>query len=131
MSFKTSLVKTAIKWTPEMMVKWVVNIVLKDIAELSAFNFDLDTRKVYVQTTLHGEAEPIDVWLDGFAIVSDEEANYLVIQQGQSNRPWLNNIFARIAGKKWKIPVIPKYAAQIGFIIELLKAEPAEPESEQ
>lgn len=126
MSFKTRLVKTAIKWTPDTMVLWVANIVLKDIAELTAFNLDLDVRKAYVQTTLYGEAEPIEVWLDGFAVVSDEEANYLVIQQGQSNRPWLNNIFTRITGKKWKIPVIPKYSAQIGLIIELLKDESPE-----
>lgn len=126
MSFKTSLVKTAIKWTPDTMVLWVANIVLKDIAELTAFNLDLDARKAYVQTTLHGEAEAIEVWLNGFAVVSDEEANYLIIQQGQSNRPWLNNILAHITGKKWKIPVIPKYSAQIGLIIELLKDESPE-----
>lgn len=109
-----------------MMVLWVANIVLKDIAELTAFNLDLDARKAYAQTTLQGEAEPIEVWLNGFAVVSDEEANYLIIQQGQSNRPWLNNIFARITGKKWKIPVIPKYSAHIGLIIELLKNESPE-----
>jgi hypothetical protein len=128
MSFKTSLIKTAIKWTPNMMIMWVANSVLKGIAELTDFNFDLETRKAYVQTTLYGEAESIEVWLDGFAIVSDGESNKLIIQQAQSNRPWLDNLLSRIVGKEWKIPVIPQFAAHIELFTELLKAENPEQE---
>ena len=105
------------------MIMWVANIILKGIAELTDFNFDLEARKVYVQTTLYGETEIIEVWLDGFAIVSDGESQKLIIQQAQSNRPWLNNILARIVGKAWKIPVIPQYQAYIALITELFKAE--------
>ena len=126
MSVKSNLVKMAINWTPTMMIKWVANMVLKGIAELTDFSIDLDARRSYMQIQLNGESELIDVHLDGFAVISDEEANYLVIQEGQSNRVWLNNLLARIAGKPWKIPVIPKYAAQIDLIIELLKADPSQ-----
>jgi hypothetical protein len=122
MSFKTSLIKMAIKWTPNMMIIWVANLMLKGIAELTDFSFDLEARKAYVQTTLFGETETIEVWLDGFAVVSDEESYKFIIQQAQSNRPWLNNLLARIVGKAWKIPVIPQLAAHIELISELLKA---------
>lgn len=128
MSFKSSLVKMAIDWTPKMMVMWVANMVLKGIAELTDYSFDLDTRKAYVQTTLYGESEPIEVWLDGFAIVSDGESKKFIIEQAQSNKPWLNNIFAHIVGKAWKIPVIPQLTAHIELIAELLKAESPEQE---
>jgi hypothetical protein len=128
MSFKTSLIKMAIKWTPNMMIIWVANLMLKGIAELTDFSFDLEARKAYVQTTLFGETETIEVWLDGFAVVSDEESYKFIIQQAQSNRPWLNNLLARIVGKAWKIPVIPQLAAHIELISELLKAESSEQE---
>lgn len=123
MSFKTSLVKMAINWTPKMMVMWVANIILKGIAELTDYNFDLDARKAYVQTTLYGESEPIEVWLDGFAIISENETKYLILEQGQSNKPWLTNIFGHIAGKAWKIPALPQFSQHIELIAELLKAE--------
>jgi hypothetical protein len=123
MSFKTGLIKVAIKWTPNMMIIWVANIILKGIAELTAFNFDLEARKAYVQIQLLGESETIEVWLDNFAVVSDEESYKFIIQQAQSNRLWLNNILSRIAGKAWKIPVIPQFTAEIGLICELFKAE--------
>jgi hypothetical protein len=127
MSFKTSLVKMAINWTPKIIVEWVTNIMLKGIAELIDYSMDLDARKAYVQIMLYGETETIEVWLDGFAVVNDGESKAFIIDQAQSNRPWLNNILSRIVGKAWKIPVIPQLTAQTELITELLKAEnPAE-----
>jgi hypothetical protein len=126
MSFKTSLLKMAIKLTPNMMIIWVANIILKGIAELTAFSFDIDTRKVYVQTMLYGEVEPIEVWIDGFAIISEQESYKFIIQQAKSNKPWLNNLLARFVGKAWKIPVIPQLAAHIELVAELFKADSPE-----
>jgi hypothetical protein len=123
MSYKTSLIKIAIKLTPNMMIIWVANRVLKGIAELTAFNFDLDTRKVYVQTMLYGETEAIEVWVDGFAIINENESYKFIIQQARSNKPWLNNLLARFVGKAWKIPVIPQLATHIYLIADLLKAD--------
>ena len=123
MSFKTSLIKMAIKLTPNIIVIWVANIILKGIAELADFNFDIDARKAYVQIQLLGESETIEVWLEDFAIVSDGESYQLIIQQAQSNRVWLNNLLSRVAGKAWKIPVIPQFAAHIELVAELLKDE--------
>jgi hypothetical protein len=128
MSYKGSLIKMAIKWTPNMMIIWVANIILKGIAELTGFNFDLDERKAYVQIQLLGETETIEVWLENFAIVSDGESYRLLIQQAQSNRLWLDNLLGRIIGKAWKIPAMPQFAAEIELICELLKAETPEQE---
>lgn len=126
MSLKTSLLKSAIKWTPNMMIIWVANIVLKGIAELTAFNLDLDTRQAHVQATLYGETESIEVWLDGFAVVSDANSHKLIVQQAQANRPWLNNLLSHIVGKEWKIPVIPQFQSYIELIVELLKTDTPE-----
>lgn len=123
MSFTTSLTKIAIKLTPNKLIIWVANIILKDIAALTAFNLDLDTRTSFVQIQLVGESETIDVWLDGFAIIN-EEGNYsFFIEKANSNRVWLDNILSRFVQKAWKIPVPAQMSSQIGFLAELLKAE--------
>lgn len=123
MSYKTSLIKMAIKLTPNVMIVWVANVILKGIAELTEFSFDLDTRKVYVQTMLYGETEAIEVWVDGFGIISDKESYKFIIQQAQSNKPWLNNLLAHFVGKEWKIPVIPQLAAYFELIADVFKVE--------
>ena len=123
MSFKSSLIKIAIKWTPNTLVLWVANIILKGIAELTDFSFDLETRKAYIQIQLVGESETIEVWLEGFAIIGDEESCQLIIHQAHSNRLWLDNLLSRIVGKAWKIPVTAQTKSQIELIAELFKDE--------
>lgn len=123
MSFKSSLIKMAINWTPKTLVLWVGNIVLKGIAELTDFNFDLDTRKAYVQTTLYGETEPIEIWLNNFTVRREEDAYYFVLEQGLSNKPWLSNLLVKIAGKRWKMPVPPQFKAHVELLAEVLKAD--------
>ena len=123
MSFTTNLTKKVIKWTPEKLILWVANIILKDIGELTAFIFDLEARKAYMEIQLVGESETIEVWLEGFAIITEEGSYKLIIEQAHSNRLWLDNILSRIIRKTWKIPSMPQMTSQIEFIAELLKAE--------
>jgi len=52
----------------------VSNIILKGIAELTEFSFDLEARKVYIQTRLYGEDETIEVCLEDFAVFSEGES---------------------------------------------------------
>jgi hypothetical protein len=122
MSIKSGLIKVAIKWTPKMLILWVANIILKGVAELTDFSFDLEARKAYIQIQLAGESETIEVWLEGFAIISDEESYKLFIEQAHSNRLWLENLLSRIVGKFWKIPVTAQMTSQIELLSELFKA---------
>jgi hypothetical protein len=124
MNFKSYLIKLAIKLTPNIFIVWGANFILKGIAELLAFNFDLDARKIYVQTRLYGETDTIEVCLENFAIFNDGEGYRFILHQASSDRPWLNNILARITGKAWKIPAIPKFDAQLALIAEVFKAKP-------
>lgn len=131
MSLKSSLVKMAIKLAPDIIVIWVANIILKGIAELSAFSFDIDTRQAYVKATLAGEEEPIEVWLNDFAIVGNEGSHQLIIHQAQSNRLWLNNLLSRVTGKAWEIPELPQFKDQIELAAELFKPDSTELEERQ
>ncbi|KAF3980992.1 MAG: hypothetical protein HFP81_09050 [Methylococcales symbiont of Hymedesmia sp. n. MRB-2018] len=123
MSFKISLTKTVIKWTPNKLVSWIANIVLKDIGALTGFSFDLEMRKVYLQIQLVGESETIDVWLEGFGIISDGDDYKVIIKQAESNRIWLSNILSRVVNKEWKIPLTSQMAPYIEFMAELLEVE--------
>lgn len=123
MSFKSKIIKIAIKYTPDKLIVWVANIVLKGIGELTDFSFDLEARKSFVQIQLLGESETIDVWIEGFAIINREESYQFVIHQAKSNRLWLDNILSRITGKAWKIPVIPQLKPHIALLAEVFNAE--------
>jgi hypothetical protein len=126
MSFTSSVIKLAIKLTPNILISWVANIILRGIAELKDFSFDLEARKAYMQIQLVGESETIEVWLEGFAIISDDQSYKLIIQHAQSNRLWLDNLLSRIIGKTWKIPVPAQMEPQIALIAELFKPESPE-----
>jgi hypothetical protein len=128
MSFKTSIVKNAIKWTPNKLITCVANYKLKGIAEVTDFNFDLDARTAYAQVQLLGESELIEVWFEGFAIVSDGESYRFIMQNAKSNRLWLDNLLTRIVDKSWKIPALPQLEPHIGLIAELFKVESPEQE---
>ena len=132
MSFKSGLLKSSvfklviklgIKLTPKILVSGVANIILKGIAEFSHIAFDLDKRTAFVKVTLYGEEEPIEVTVDGFEISGDGDKYQFILHNAESNKPWMTNIFARIAGKDWDIPEIPQYKDEIGFVADLLKAK--------
>ncbi len=124
MSYKTYFIKKAIKWTPKLMVIWTANFILKGIATLIDFDLDVDARKAYVHIKLEGEAESIEVWLNDFAIASKDNAYQLLIQDAQSNRIWLTNIFAHITGRAWNIPVPPQFVGYFKLIAELFQPVP-------
>ena len=123
MSIKSTLLKIIIKLTPDILIVWGANIILKGIAELTAFNFDLEARKVYVQTRLYGEKETIEVHLEDFSVFNDGESYRFIIHQAKSDRPWLSNLLSHVIGKAWKIPSIPHLDAQLELLTELLKAK--------
>lgn len=124
MSFKASLVKLAIKLTPESMIRWVANSVLKDIAELEHFQIDLGARRFYVEVQLLGESETIQIWSERFYILDEQGSYRVVIEEAKSNRLWLTNILARLVGKPWTIPDVPQLRPHMALVSELLAHKP-------
>ncbi len=127
MGFKAWLIKMVINMTPNFIVKTAANLILKDIAELSDFVFDLDNRSAYVNILLAGEDEPIEISVDGFGIEGKQEATYqFIIEQAHSNKLWMNNLLSRVVGKAWDIPDQPQYQEQMELVAEILKMEHSE-----
>lgn len=120
MSYKASLIKLAIKWTPKTLVLWAGNLALTGIARFADFHVDLDARRIYVCTTLHGEVEPIEVWLEDFVVLTDGESHQAILHTARSNKPWLTNLLARITGKAFTIPDVPQLKPHLGLVTELL-----------
>lgn len=123
MSLRSSLIKLFIKLTPNVLIIWVANFVLKGVAELTEFNFDVDARKIYVQTRLYGEEQTIEVCIEDFAVFNDGDCYRFIIHHARSDRPWLNNLLAKVIGKAWKIPAMPQFATQLELVAELFKTK--------
>ena len=123
MSLRSSLIKLVIKLTPNVLIIWAANFVLKGIAELTEFNFDVDARKVYVQTRLYGEEQTIEVSLEDFSVFNDGDSYRFIIHHAHSDRPWLNNLLAKVIGKAWKIPAMPQFSTQLELVAELFKRQ--------
>ncbi|OAI19331.1 hypothetical protein A1507_07155 [Methylomonas koyamae] len=124
MSIAANIIRFAIKITPNSLIVWVANHVMKGIAELTQFNFDLDARKVYVQSRLYGEDFTIDVVLEDFAVFNDGESYRFILHSARSDRPWLQNILAKFVGKPWKIPALPGFAKPLELMAEVFAARP-------
>ncbi len=125
------VIKIGAKLTPKILVSWVANIVLKGIAEFSTISYDLDARTAYVEVTLYGEDEPIEIAVDGFEIRGEKGDYKFILHEAESNKPWMNNILVRISGKEWDIPDVPKYRLQLEVIANLLRANEEEAIAEQ
>lgn len=105
MGYKSALVKIAINRTPKSLILWVANKVLKDIAELKDFQFDISEKKIYTEVHLVGEVGTIDVLIDDFVIINDERSSRMLIKAAESNRLWLDNALSKyIVGREWPIP---------------------------
>ncbi|MCQ8180979.1 hypothetical protein NP603_07660 [Methylomonas sp. SURF-1] len=124
MSLAANLIRFAIKITPNSLIVWVANHVMKGIAELTQFNFDLESRKVYVQSRLYGEDFTIDVVLEDFAVFNDGESYRFILHHAHSDRPWLQNILAKFVGKAWKIPALPGFSKPLELMAEVFAARP-------
>lgn len=134
MSFKSNLlrssilkgvVKLGIKLTPKKLVSGVANIILKGIVDISKIAFDLNKRTAFVEMTLYGEEESIQISLEGFEILGEEDEYQFILHNAHSNKPWMTNLLARISGKAWDIPPVPQYKDEVGFVAALLKPKDA------
>ncbi|MEY4719518.1 MAG: hypothetical protein RL563_2136 [Pseudomonadota bacterium] len=122
MSIKSALLKLVIKLTPNMLIIWASNLILKGIAELLDFSFDLDSRKIYVKTRLYGENETIEVTLQDFAIFNDGDSYRFILHKANSDRLWLDNLLNHFTGKAWAIPGMPGLNSSLKVVAELFEA---------
>jgi len=105
MSFNSSLIKFAYKITPKTIVYLVVNSYLKGIVKLIEYDVNFNERKILSKVHLEGEEGEIEVCLEDFALIKSGDHYKFVIQQVESNRPWLNKALSRfILGQEIKIP---------------------------
>lgn len=122
MSIKSALLKLVIKLTPNILIIWASNFVLKGIAELLEFSFDIDSRTIYVKTRLYGENETIEVTLQDFAIFNDGDSYRFILHKANSDRLWLDNLLNHFTGKAWAIPAMPGLNSSLKVVAELFEA---------
>lgn len=121
MTLKARILSTAIQLTPSWIIRLIANLVLKDIAQLKFFHFDLPMRKVYLELQLEGEADSIEVWAEDFYMLMESGQLTVVLGQARSNRLWLTNLFGHVTGRSWKLPVPLQYAAYVELVAEVFR----------
>ncbi|MCH9698847.1 MAG: hypothetical protein K0U68_12155 [Gammaproteobacteria bacterium] len=122
MSYKASVIKLAINMTPDYVMRCVTNLILKDIAKLTDFTFDLNSRTAQVTFNLSGDPEPITVSVNGFEMTNEDGRHNFILHKAESDRQWVHAILNKVAGKGWKIPVIPRFQSKIDLVAEVLSA---------
>ncbi len=70
-------------------------------------NITVDTTKKTLNFTLlpEGEKQPLNVAIGSYTTMSEEKEEYLVLQKVQTNRIWLNRIFADHMEEGIKVPL--------------------------
>lgn len=121
MSIRASLIKVAIKMTPPFVITFVANIILRGIAQLKVFQFDLEARSLYVATRLLGEPEDIILKVENFGVVKIGGKYFFILRSAESNKLWLNNLMRHFLNQRWPIPEIPQITPYMGLINELLE----------
>lgn len=121
MSIQATLIKVAIKLTPSFIITLGANLILRGIAKLNFFHFDLENRRLSVAVRLLGEPEDIIVNASNFGVVQQGNQYFFILRSAESNKPWLNNLMAHLTHRRWPIPNIPQLAPYMGLINELLE----------
>ena len=64
----------------------------------------------------------IDLTLEDFALLQDGDSYKAILNKAESNKPWLNNIMARVTGKAIPVPDVPQLKPHMALVADLLKA---------
>ena len=121
MSIQATLIKAIIKMTPSFIITLGANLILRGIAKLNFFHFDLDNRRLSVATRLAGEPEDIVLNLSEFGTIRQGNKYYFILRRAESNKLWLRNLMGHITHRRWPIPNIPQLAPYMGLVNELLE----------
>src|SRR5688572_25674741 len=78
---------------------------MADYGEVLDFKIDTAAQKGELHVHLKGESEKLTVHLDGWNIVTEGGADYIIVKRGQASREWVNAVMRNfLIGKKHKIP---------------------------
>lgn len=70
-------------------------------------NVTVDTTKKTIRFNLspEGEKQPLNVEIGSYSMLTEEKEEYLILQKVQTNRVWLNRIFADHMQEGIKVPL--------------------------
>jgi hypothetical protein len=78
---------------------------MADYGEVLDFKIDSRARTAELHVMLKGERERLTVNIDGYEMVSEGGADYIVVKRAHASREWVNAVIRNfLIGKKQKIP---------------------------
>jgi hypothetical protein len=93
-----------------------LNTQYKEIGAMLKLDIDSASKRIYLQTLLEGENEPIDVTIGRYEL-KEEGGNYtLALHDVKISRPWMQKLLAdQLEGRAFPIP--SEYAKMMGVVL--------------
>lgn len=78
---------------------------MADYGEVLNFKIDTQAQRAELHVHLKGERDRLTVHIQGWNIVTENEADFVVVKNAQASREWVNAVMRNfLIGKKHKIP---------------------------
>ena len=93
-----------------------VNTRLRGIGEMTELSIDTQKRTVRMRLELLGEAEPIEIHIEGYRLEQVGETATVTVLKASASRPWLTEVLRQfVVGRSFTIP--EKAGAVLGMLM--------------
>jgi hypothetical protein len=82
---------------------------IQPYGRMLSFSIDSKTSRIRLEVLPKGEAQPITIMIDEYALSSDGGADFILIKKASASREWMHALLQDFAIGK-KLPLPPKYA---------------------
>ena len=88
-----------------IVIKKMINMKIKNFANVSKCNLDTKNKNIYLEIDLKGEEKILGLTVNNYSFKEKNDKYYLVISDISSSRKWLTIIFKRYIDKQeFEIP---------------------------
>jgi len=83
----------------------VINPLVKDYGEIIEFCLNAEKREIHIKVLLVGEKEPVELNIQGYDLIEDDENPCIVIKKCTTSRQWMTALSEKfLCGKELPIP---------------------------
>jgi hypothetical protein len=89
----------------EAAAKLYLNQKIASFGKVTQLSIDRDSKRIFVQAELNGEASPISVEVGRYDLVERDGASYVTVRQVSASREWIGSALQQyVVGREFKLP---------------------------
>lgn len=93
-----------------------LNYKMKEFGEMLKFDLDSKRKTIEVSIILKGEKEPLDIKVNSYELMIEDEKHYLVANDIVTSREWINTVASQyLSGQRFEIPA--EYAKMLQLVV--------------